>query len=67
MTEDFKDRLENIKWRVSEADRGLEEIASFVDDNDIDVNANRDNILSKIHDIYLTLGGIKFNVDEMLK
>lgn len=67
MTVDFKNRLEKIKWVVNEADRDLEEIASFVDDKDIDVNANRDTILSKIHDIYLRLGLIKFNVNEMLK
>ena len=67
MTEDFKDRLENIKWRVNEADKDLTEIADAVDDENIDVNANRDLLLSKISDIYNIIGEIKFNVDEMLK
>lgn len=67
MTEDFKDRLENIKWRVNEADKDLTEIANAVNDENIDVNANRDLLLSKISDIYHIIGGIKFNVDEMLK
>lgn len=67
MTEDFKDRLENIKWRVNEADKDLTEIADAVNDENIDVNANRDLLLSKISDISHIIGGIMFNVDEMLK